>query len=58
MAILCKTQHAFYRDTPGLQLSALHNGTGALMRICVQSIAPIMFGSPAKELALLYTESN
>ena len=38
-----------YRDTPGLQLtSALHSGTGALMRIYVQSIAPIMFGSPAK----------
>ena len=42
-------------NTRGLQLtSALHNGTGALTRICVQSIAPIMFGSPAKALALLY----
>ena len=32
---------------PGLQLSALHN-MGALRRICVQSVAPIMFGSPAR----------
>jgi len=63
MAILCKMQDAFYRavspsplylDTIGLHLtSVLHNGTGALTRMCVQSIALNMFGSPAKALALL-----
>jgi len=33
---------------PGLKFSVLHKSTGALMRICVQSIAPILFGSPAR----------